>query len=310
MTERAFDDRGDLELPDRLRAVLGPLLGERAEPFLAGGLAALSPDSTDRAWVQLGLAVRRDGWRATFAALDHLVADLLRHPQVTNFFFMRKPPGLRVRFEVATSRRTWCEDELRRRLHTTTGYPPELAELGVYEPEAHLFGGPTSMTYVHRVFTADARAWLAYCQLGEPPPAWVYSLLLLRAFLDGAGIVGWEDLDMWERIRGQGGRDLPAGLTERRLSAAASGVRTAWADPVALRGALSEDAARALDTWAPRVRDAARDWQESYLSRRDATIGTREAAAFATIFHWNRGGLAAGTQALLAVALSDRSARP
>jgi hypothetical protein len=87
-------------------------------------------------------------------------------------------------------------------------------------------------------------------------------------------------------------------------------VATWTGKPWRQRDCLSDGAARTLDLWAPRLREAARDWRESFLSRRDAMISAREAAAFAAIFHWNRGGLPACTQSLLAEALSDRSARP
>jgi hypothetical protein len=58
------------------------------------------------------------------------------------------------------------------------------------------------------------------------------------------------------------------------------------------------------------LRAAAQDWVESYFEVSGALIGPREGAAFATVFHWNRGAISAGVQALITTALSDRTARP
>ncbi len=292
---------------DELRALLAPVLGGQVEAFLAGGLAAVAADR-DHRWVQVGLALRPVS-RAAFHWLGEFSAALLDDPAVTNFFFMRKPPGFRVRFETTPERRSWLEHEL----HTSLGRTRLRVERvmpGVYEPEELLFGGPASMPFVHRIFTVDSRAWLAFHRLETSTPAWAFSLALLRQILDGVGVAGWEDLGVWERIRSRTGRTLPPGMNIGRIAAACAGIRTTWSDPSRLEANLPVPVAALVDEWGPRLRAAGADWRSGYFDTSGALIGPREGMAFVTIFHWNRGGVSAGIQSLLATALADRSARP
>ena len=295
-------------LPDGVRVLLAPLLGDRLDRFLAAGQAALALDSRQR-WVQVGLTRGIGDWRELAERLDDLASGLLADPETTNFFFMRKPPGLRIRFETAPGRRRELTDELSARLESL--WPlVERIQPGVYEPEELLFGGAASMGFVHWLFTVDSCAWLAFHRLADPTPTWVFSLLLLRCLFDGLGIVGWEDLEVWSRIHRQAGRTLPVGMPVGKVADACAGIRAGWSDPGKLREGLSEPVAALVDTWGPRVRAAAADWSDGYFATRDAVIGPREGAAFATVFHWNRGGIGIGTQSLLTAALGDRSVRP
>jgi thiopeptide-type bacteriocin biosynthesis protein len=264
---------------------------------------------TDRCWVQVGVNPREGEWPRLYAELAELARDLLAEPSVTNFFFMHKPPGLRVRFETTADQRLWLVDTLDRRLDRW-GTLIDPVSPGVYEPEEQLFGGPGSMPHVHRLFTVDARAWLGFHQLASPKAAWAFSLALLRQMLDGLAILGWEDLDVWERIRRQAGRSLPAGLDTHRVAVAAREIRALWADHDRLRRCAPGRALALVDELGPELRAAGQAWYTGYFGQRGATIGPREGAAFATIFHWNRGRLPAGTQAILATALADRAARP
>ncbi|GAA3438491.1 lantibiotic dehydratase C-terminal domain-containing protein [Kutzneria kofuensis] len=106
--------------------------------FIAGGLAALR-DTTAPAWTQLGLARPKPG---VYAELSAAVREMLAGDRITDFFFMHKPPGLRVRFAAGPGRESWVRAEanrLARRWHERgliDGIVP-----GVYEPEAFLFGG-------------------------------------------------------------------------------------------------------------------------------------------------------------------------
>jgi thiopeptide-type bacteriocin biosynthesis protein len=296
-------------MPDRLRALLAPVLGGQVETFLAGGLAAVAADGGS-GWVQLGLAARPGAQPNVLAVLDEVASALIADPSVTNFFFMRKTPGLRVRFETAPPRRRQLEADLYAHLARIRPQGGGQVVPGVYEPEEHLFGGPASMPFVHRVFTVDSLAWLAFYRLGAATPAWVFSLALLRHLLDGVGVVGWEDLDVWQRIGRQAGRTLPSGLTGVKVAAACAGIQSLWSDPARLRANLAGPVAALVDEWGPRLEAAGNDWRTGYFGTRGAVIGPREGMAFVTIFHWNRGGLSAARQSTLAAALADRGARP
>lgn len=133
---------------------------------------------------------------------------------------------------------------------------------------------------------------------------------MVREMLNGLSIAGWEDLNVWERIRRQAHRGIPAGFDQHKVAAVTSSMRALWADPELLHETLGPHAAKLADSRGPEIREAARQWDVGCFAVGDSMIGPREAAAFATIFHWNRGLLPAVAQALITGALADRSARP
>lgn len=277
-----------------------------------GWLAGVSPAERAEsagAWVQIGIAPARECWRRVYSDLFSLASQLLEDSLVSNFFYMNKPPGLRVRFQTGPDQRQSLGTALRERVG---GWQAEgIAERvtgGVYEPEQTLFGGPESMRHVHRLFTIDALAWLAFYG-SSPCPPWAFSLALIDGLLDGLGVIDWEDLDVWERIRRQAHRTLPASLPAGRAGAAASGLQAAWAERADFIASLPGEAAALVSKYRPLLEAAALEWSNEYFLGADASIGPREAAAFFIIFHWNRGGLPGATQAIIATALSDRSGR-
>lgn len=294
---------------DELRTLLSPVLGDHTEAFLAGGLAALCAPEPSRNWVQVGIAPGAHRWSAVYAGLDEIATELLDEQVATNFFFMHKPPGLRIRFEAAPGQHQPLHDALHTRLDRLRTHLDQLTP-GIYEPEQLLFGGPTAMPYVHGIFTADARAWLGYHQLAEPPSAWAFSLALVRQLLNGLRIAGWEDLEVWERIRRQAHRMVPQAIDPEKVRSVGGTIRTMWAEPEQLRTSLPAPALELVDRWGGAVRTMAEQWHTDYFAGPGALIGEREAAAFVTIFHWNRGRLSALTQALVAAALADRTSRP
>jgi thiopeptide-type bacteriocin biosynthesis protein len=169
------------------------------------------PDS----WLHYGVVPVIGQHGALYGALRSAAVELLGGGHAHEFFFLHKPPGLRVRFQPAGDSLAQLEGDLERRLHDwrRDGLVDSWRG-GAYEPEEYLFGGPVSMRSVHRVFTADSLAWLDFHSAGHeggnrrPGPAWAVSLLMVRALLDALAIIGWEDLDVWDRLRWQAGRRL------------------------------------------------------------------------------------------------------
>jgi thiopeptide-type bacteriocin biosynthesis protein len=300
-SERLAGSCADLPalLIECLRGVSGQgELAAQPAAFLRGGLAALGRLRSANRWVQLGLVVPADRRPACYRELGRLAEYLLAVGVVSNFFFMHKPPGLRIRFEAASA----TAAELRELLTATTGDwcrggLVDTVQHAVYEPETELFGGPTSMECVHRLFTADSLAWLDVHVSGVP--AWQYSLGWIRVLFAGLGIVGWEDLGVWCRLRDQAGRGLPSSVTETPgYAEAAEGVRQAWA---ATRTSAAIEVPEASAA-------AAREWRRAYFETADAAFGPRHGAALAIIFHWNRGALSSFRQGLLATALAAQEA--
>jgi thiopeptide-type bacteriocin biosynthesis protein len=286
--------------------------------FLDGGMSALRRrrDSTD--WLQYDLAFAAVGRRRCYPELATAVRELLATRQLDDFFFMHKPPGLRVRFRPAAPARSTVDQVVRRHL---LGWQRE----GIvaawrparYEPEAQLFGGPTSMRSVHKLFTADSLVWLAYHAAavdaaavdGAAGPAWALSLLLLRPVFDALGIAGWEDLDVWDRVRWQTGRRLhPQALAEVDLAPLSVSLRATWTAPDRLLDELSPQLHLPLVEYREAVADEAQRWLRDYFRSDEATLGPRAALAYLIIFHWNRAGLPGTRQSLLTEALAAHPA--
>ncbi|EWM16733.1 thiopeptide-type bacteriocin biosynthesis protein [Kutzneria sp. 744] len=160
---------------------------------------------------------------------------------------------------------------------------------GVYEPEAHLFGGPDSMRHAYQLFTVDSVFWLRHhSDIGDNTPSWVVSLRMLRAVFDGLQITGWEDRDVWARVRdivgGEPGpgADEPAGW---------------WTGEDELLSRLPEPTRELLEQHAQRVVPVLERWRAEYFDTDQARVGPREAVAYHVVQHWNRAKLGSARQA-------------
>lgn len=280
------------------------------DTFFRGGREALIASLSQTAWVQRSLApVETHFPPALFGELHSFVSDALHKGLIENFFFMRKPPGLRLRFEASnnTPDLADCVDE-RLLAWCDRGFAVD-GPHGVYEPEDQLFGGPNSMPHVEALFTLDSLLWLGFfCQDTRDRDIdcdpWNVSFAFLRALFDGLGIVGWEDRGVWSVITRDLGRNLPEELRDQTEYAdLADEIRSRWQNATRVReGARPADWAEGFDA----VEKAARRWHHAYFNAPAARMGPRQAAAYMTIFHWNRGGLPALQQALIADTLSQQ----
>lgn len=292
-------------------------LTRACDAFLRGGLEALAerPWGGRNVWLQLGVRPSRDLARRgeLFRQTAHLVNRLLSASVADNFFFMHKPPGLRLRFQASEAGRL---RDLREVVQA------ELArwraeqliddiEPAVYEPEAQLFGGPRSMPFVHALFTIDSLIWLDYhaCRApegGALTPAWLVSFAVLRSLFAGLEIVGWEDLAVWDTVRRLGRRRL--GSVELSLPAyedVASNVRDVWSQRDRVLDYLQPAIRATVVAHEPALLQGATQWRSGYFGQPGASIGPRGAAAFFVVFHWNRGGLSPTEQALVTESLAE-----
>ncbi|MEU6015955.1 thiopeptide-type bacteriocin biosynthesis protein [Streptomyces sp. NPDC047515] len=265
-------------------------------------------------WVQVNLTPRSRAWPSLYDWLADAAHDLLDAHAARAFFYMHKPPGLRVRFQASGAGAAFSlRAELLDQLKWLDGLaaPPVCA---VYEPESYLFGGPASMPWVHEVFTADSLAWLDHHARrwdgdGQAPADWRLSLLLLREMFDGLGIIGRERRGVWEAVRTDTGRALADGPRDVALRQAAQGIRIYWQRPRAqLLDGMPEAWRTSQELHGEAVRRAADRWRTGYFEAGGAVRGPRRAAAHAVIFHWNRGRLSYARQSLLAEALADDGA--
>ncbi|MET7318706.1 thiopeptide-type bacteriocin biosynthesis protein [Streptomyces thermoviolaceus] len=279
--------------------------------FLAAGLEALRAHARQDGWVQLDVpcpAPRPE--RRLYERLLGTAEELLASGRAGDFFFMHKPPGLRIRFRAADRSRVpeLCEVLLGRLAPPRHGPAWERPVPRVYEPETYLFGGPRAMSFVHTLFTADSLAWLRVhtAAAGEPaPPAWRVSLMLLRAVCDALGVVGWEHRGVWQAVWEETGRGLSRGLHSPDLRRAAAGIRRYWESGREDRlDALPKAWRDVMEEHLRAVESAARQWHTGCFASGEATLGPRRAAARHAVFHWNRGGLSTARQCLLTEALA------
>ncbi|MFC4852747.1 thiopeptide-type bacteriocin biosynthesis protein [Actinophytocola glycyrrhizae] len=264
-----------------MRAPVGQVLPQRHGPVTGH-------------WVQLGLAPTGSPPRALFGDLAALVREWRARQVVEDFFFMHKPPGIRARFAPAPGRAAIVRAELRGLVRgwCATGLVAGV-EPGVYEPEEARFGGPGPMDHAHRMFTVDAVTWLEFHARPRQTPAWALSLAMLRAVFDAMAVDSGREQAIGARIAAAG-RLVPREVTG--AAAVVAGLRAWWHRP----GALREDEVRRLAAaHAAQVTPLAAAWAAAL---RDGDVD--EALAWYVVFHWNRGALSFGRQALLTEALS------
>ncbi|WP_194892060.1 thiopeptide-type bacteriocin biosynthesis protein [Catenulispora pinisilvae] len=282
------------------------------DALLGGGVPALRAATGELVWLQYGVTFPPSSRGRVYRAVLDTAGDLLSGGGAEEFFFMHKPPGLRLRFQVHVDRRRALDELIRERLlawreaDMVTAWAP-----AVYEPESHLFGGPVSMRSVHRIFTADSLAWLNFhCQSHAVGPSWALSLLMIRALFDGLGISGWEDLDVWDRLRWQAGRRLDGEVLAEAGKQLGPSIHGTWNDTTRLLSLLEPESRGIVETYQAAVADVCRGWQAEYFTRPSAHVGPREAAVFVIVFHWNRADLSAARQAAIAEVLAARPGTP
>jgi thiopeptide-type bacteriocin biosynthesis protein len=252
---------------------------------------------TDR-WVQIGLAPSDGRPDALFGELTALVRDWRDRRLVDDFFFMNKPPGVRVRFAPAPGHAPFVRAALRRlvRRWCGSGLVADVVP-GVYEPEVERFGGPAAMAHAHRMFTVDALTWLDFHARPRTTPAWALSLAMLRPVLDAMDIGPAREQAVWARVAAAG-RLFPPGMTAPE--AVVSGLRNWWRRP---GGLPEQEVGRLAAAHAAEVAPLAGAWAGALRDLGQDEV-VPESVAWYVVFHWNRAALSFGRQALLTEALS------
>jgi thiopeptide-type bacteriocin biosynthesis protein len=260
---------------------------------------------SDPQWLQVNVALSRAqgtalaNARAVLAEISNRLPAWRREQGLTWFFFMRKPPDLRLRFAGPDpASRLW--PELRRilRLLREAG-AVERFGCSHYEPENGLFGGAAAMRLVHRHFDCDSDAWIELDRLSQAGartalptdavPMAVLNDLFLRVLGDR-----FEVWDVWRNLA--------------RLTNA----------PDAGEGESVQPGIFILDSLLPAVRPQEAAILKRYeranqalsrgLRRLDQTgrldAGLREILPFVAMFHLHRHGYGNERQAALAQAMS------
>ncbi|WBB82481.1 thiopeptide-type bacteriocin biosynthesis protein [Micromonospora sp. WMMD882] len=203
---------------------------------------------------------------------------------ITAWWFMRKGPW-RIRYLPATTHDG--SDPVRRLLTDTVTWTSD-----IYEPETHAFGGPDAMDAAHTLFHHDSRHLLTYLD-AHPTDRRERSLILCTALMRAAGLDLNEQGDVWARV------------AEHRAE------HLTW-QPAPSTWAAFTGKVRHLQLGTARTTD---DWQTAFDNAGTALRGLRETGKLTrglraviaehVIFHWNRIGIPATTQATLAQAANE-----
>jgi thiopeptide-type bacteriocin biosynthesis protein len=163
-----------------------------------------------RKWIQVNLALPAhrnshiETTQVLFKEIFQVIQTLKTKKILRCFFFVRKDPGLRLRFSLRASHEDEvneiesCLYNLKHRQYIRQWYP------SVYEPETFKFGGPEAMEVVHAHFFTDSIAWWRWEKLRSQMKNSIASKLLsacilndlFEQFLDGPEEV-W---DVWCRV--------------------------------------------------------------------------------------------------------------
>ncbi|MDM4723398.1 thiopeptide-type bacteriocin biosynthesis protein [Micromonospora sp. WMMA1363] len=167
----------------------------------------------------------------------------------------------------------------------------------VYEPETHAFGGTHAMDIAHRFWHHDSRHLLAHLSATCDQPTTrrrrELTLLLCSTMLRAAGLDWYEQGDVWARVAAH--RDPPTPTDDAHLQAAVRRLMTVDTTTLTVPDAALAAAAQWFAGYTSAGRDLARLNASGQLRR-----GLRDILAHHVIFAWNRLGLPATTQAVLA----------
>ncbi|MFG1755357.1 thiopeptide-type bacteriocin biosynthesis protein [Streptosporangium sandarakinum] len=271
-------------------------LEEAVGVYQAAGLAALERRA-DEQWYQVRVEFTDWGNAETLGAtllgprLDHLQAG----GAVSGWWFLRKYPCWRLRLRDAdTAAVNRVLDELTAAGALARWWPT------VYEPEVAAFGGPTGMHLAHSLFCADSRGVLDYARHSAPGLGRrEVSLLLLTALLAAAGLDWFERGDVFDRAARL--RPAPPAADAARVDELADRMRPLLAAPVQADSALFTPGGPIAFAapWLAAFESVGRRLGHAAAAGR-LDRGVRAVLTHVLIFHWNRVGLSATTQGILA----------
>jgi thiopeptide-type bacteriocin biosynthesis protein len=271
-------------------------LADAAQAYHAAGIIALEQREIAR-WHQVRISPSRQ--QPPELALATIVGPRLDSLTASGapdgWWYMNKPPGWRIRLrntQPALAGKLF--DDLTA-AGVITAWTPAL-----YEPETAAFGGHAGMDHAHDLFCADTTGTLAYIRQDDPRLGRrEISVLLISAMLSAARLDWHEHGDVFARVAAM--RPQPPPGTAGQAAQLAGQLRTLLAMPTA---ALISENSTAAARWHAGFTDAGRRLAEA------STCGTlnrglRAVLAHHVIFHWNRLGLPAAAQAILARAAAS-----
>lgn len=279
-------------------------LADAIETYRQAGQAALETQAATRDWYQVH--VQFPEWSSAEQTAVSSLGPRVQHLQDTHvlkaWWFIRKAPCWRLRMKPSPD---VALDDLK---ISATAVLDELAASGVisgwrrtlYEPETAVFGGPIGIDIAHNLFSSDSSNIIAYLRRSEPTIGRrELSVLLCTALVRAAGQEWFECGDIWHRVTQL--RPMPADTTTDQFTGLTEDLRKLLAHDTRPTGALfGADGPLAFAApWAVAFHQAGQALAVA-ASQGALEQGTRNILRQHVIFHWNRMGLPANTQAILA----------
>lgn len=269
-------------------------LDEAVQTYHAAGLAALE-QRAEHAWYQVNIEF--SDWSTAEAVgttwLGPRLAHLDGRGELDIWWFLRKHPCWRLRLHGAdVAAVNQLLDEL-----TATGAIARWWPT-TYEPETAAFGGTTGMDTIHDLFCADSRGVLDHLRHEDPGIGRrELSILLISGLFQAAGLDAFERGDVFARVAQL--RPTPADAT--RIEQLAGNVRVLLSVPhLSTSGLFSHDEPAAhASPWLTAFQTAGHQLGTA-AAQGQLKRGLRAVLTHVLIFHWNRFGLSATSQSVLA----------
>ncbi|RSM52345.1 hypothetical protein DMB66_40305 [Actinoplanes sp. ATCC 53533] len=259
-------------------------LAEAVDVYRAAGVAALCRRSED-AWVQVYVTP------ADFHTVEQTVATQLGpllDQTGAGWWFLRKYPDWRIRTRARAGVVIPILDRLTE-TGTITGW-----RRSVYEPEEAAFGGPAAMAAVHDLFCADTAGLLGHLRQSPGGPLRrEVSLVLLRALQHAAGLDAFESGAVYDAVA----QLRPEPADQAKVTALAAGLAPMLHAPV---GTFPDGHALAHTRLWVQAFGLAGSALRALADTGQLGRGLRNIIAHIVIFHWNRIGLPADVQGVLA----------
>jgi thiopeptide-type bacteriocin biosynthesis protein len=172
MRKCAVVEKLERTLSDETSALADDLMSiEQGRPSVTADFFSMPRVLANTGWLQLNVSINRQAGEANPAAMalfDGLRQQLPKwrgEGLVTRFFFVRKPPGARLRFLCPKGEsQVTGELELMLQQLQRQGFVEHFFR-SCYEPEQARFGGAEAMSLVHDYFDADTSQWLLLQQI-------------------------------------------------------------------------------------------------------------------------------------------------
>jgi protein-L-isoaspartate(D-aspartate) O-methyltransferase len=229
-------------------------------------------------------------WQAAEWTGVHLLGPRLAHAEhaglIIGWWFTRKDICWRVRYRPDPDQHEHAQaviGEIMRELAADNAIQRWAQTL--YEPEAHAFGGPDGMRVSHTLFHTDSHHLLEHLRQSGDRHRGELGLLLACALMRGAAQDYYEQGDTWEKVAAHRPTDrLPTDTETNSVHRLLTGSATSRVCAPSWLAAFG-DAGAALAELA----------HDGELTR-----GLRAVLAHHVLFAWNRAGISARAQALLA----------